>query len=352
MNFYVDHIIVGQGLAGSALAWELIRRGKSLMVFDDPESNKASSIAAGLFNPITGRVLTKTWMADHLFPFLENYYKAAEAETGKRFIHQIPIYRPFLSMEERQQWERKILLDESNDRLLRVHAANAFEIPNPFGGMEIVNSGYVNVMAWTVCVKQILIGKGAYSGNRFREEDLQCGEQIRYQELTAGSIIFCDGISARNGRFFQWLPLKPLKGETIDVKLDFIPQRIFNRGAYLVPTEAEGIYKVGATYQHPPFSESITAEAREQLVSGLGELIGRPFEVVHQDWGIRPTSPDRRPMLGAHPANKNVIAFNGLGTKGVSLSPYFAHQLAAWLDGRGDLSTEVNINRFKTLYSG
>ncbi len=56
-------------------------------------------------------------------------------------------------------------------------------------------------------------------------------------------------------------------------------------------------------------------------------------------------------MLGAHPENKNVVVFNGLGTKGVSLSPYFAHHLATWLEGNGDLSTEVNIYRFKALYS-
>ena len=83
----------------------------------------------------------------------------------------------------------------------------------------------------------------------------------------------------------------------------------------------------------------------------MTELIGKPFRIIHQEWGIRPTSPDRRPMLGAHPGNKNIIAFNGLGTKGVSLSPYFAHHLALWLEETGDLSTEVNIYRFKALYS-
>ena len=52
---HVDYIIVGQGLAGSAVAVQLLRAGKKIVVFDRPESNKASHVAAGLFNPITGK---------------------------------------------------------------------------------------------------------------------------------------------------------------------------------------------------------------------------------------------------------------------------------------------------------
>jgi glycine oxidase len=74
----VDYIIVGQGLAGSAVAVELIKRQKSIVVFDEPSSNNSSRIAAGLFNPVTGKKMVKTWLADKLFPVIHAYYASVE----------------------------------------------------------------------------------------------------------------------------------------------------------------------------------------------------------------------------------------------------------------------------------
>jgi glycine/D-amino acid oxidase-like deaminating enzyme len=73
--------------------------------------------------------------------------------------------------------------------------------------------------------------------------------------------------------------------------------------------------------------------------------------VVAQEWGIRPTTIDRRPIIGCHPLYKNLVIFNGLGTKGVSLAPYFSAQVAQWLEGKGEILKEVNIKRFNALYS-
>ena len=43
-----DFFIVGQGLAGTLLAFELITQKKKVIVFDDPQNTKASDVAAGL----------------------------------------------------------------------------------------------------------------------------------------------------------------------------------------------------------------------------------------------------------------------------------------------------------------
>jgi glycine/D-amino acid oxidase-like deaminating enzyme len=70
-----DYIIVGQGLAGSCLALELIEEGKRVIVFSEPKGKTASRVAAGLINPITGRKMKLTWKAKELFSFLENFYR-------------------------------------------------------------------------------------------------------------------------------------------------------------------------------------------------------------------------------------------------------------------------------------
>lgn len=349
-----DYLIIGQGLAGSALAWELMGRGKTVLVYDQPDMNRSSSIAAGLFNPITGRVMTKTWKAEEIFPFLQKFYGQAEQALHQKFLYKLPIYRPFLSVEERNQWQAKSETPELKQFILAFRDAGAFanQAHDPFGGIEIAHSGYLDVNVWMSTVRSYLLSANSYRQEAFQMEDLVVDGLVRYKDLTAKSIIFCNGLQALHTHWFGWLPLRKLKGEVIDVTLDTAPERIYNHGAYLVPFGSENLWRVGATYEHAPFVESVTPQSREALDTKLRALIRLPYDIVHQDWGIRPTTPDRRPMLGAHPENKNVIIFNGLGTKGVSLAPYFASRLADWLEGQGDLPAEVNINRFKALYSG
>jgi len=60
----IDFLIVGQGLAGSLLAWELIQRGCSVLVVDKGEEN-ASQVAAGLINPVTGIRFVKSGSVPH-----------------------------------------------------------------------------------------------------------------------------------------------------------------------------------------------------------------------------------------------------------------------------------------------
>jgi glycine/D-amino acid oxidase-like deaminating enzyme len=55
--------------------------------------------------------------------------------------------------------------------------------------------------------------------------------------------------------------------------------------------------------------------------------------------------------LGKHPAYKNIYIFNGLGTKGVSLAPYFVKQLLDFIFHQKDINPEANIERHYALYS-
>src|SRR5689334_5756148 len=100
----IDYIIVGQGLAGSSVAVQLIKAGRKILVIDEPSRNRASLIAAGLFNPVTGKKMTKTWMADTIFPYLHKFYPDVEQMTGGSFFHSKPLYRPFVSIEEQNEW--------------------------------------------------------------------------------------------------------------------------------------------------------------------------------------------------------------------------------------------------------
>jgi glycine/D-amino acid oxidase-like deaminating enzyme len=108
-------------------------------------------------------------------------------------------------------------------------------------------------------------------------------------------------------------------------------------------------FLVGSTYSHDPEPGNTETGVAELTKKARG-LLKPNFSILAKNWGHRPTSPDRRPILGSHPEYKNLQVFNGLGTKGVSLAPFFAVQLADHILGMRELEPAVNIERFYSLY--
>ena len=100
----VDCIIAGQGLAGSLLAWFLLKQGKSILVVDDGFIQSSSRVAAGIIHPITGRRLVKTWKADTLIPYAFNCYREIESVLNESFFYDSPILEIFTSIQHRNEW--------------------------------------------------------------------------------------------------------------------------------------------------------------------------------------------------------------------------------------------------------
>jgi glycine oxidase len=348
-NTHVDYIIVGQGLAGSCLAIQLLLAGKKILIVDKPDINSATRVAAGLFNPITGKKFSKTWLADELFSYLNPFYKQAEELTGSQFFHPMPLYRPFISVEEQNEWMGKSTEAVYSDFIETSHTQPFLpgQVHNTLGGILLKHCGYVHTIQFLASVSSYIKKCALLQEEEFDESQLELKEsEVVYKSWSASKIIFCQGEKVRNTKLFSWLPVRPLKGETLTIKTSDNVNVIFNRGVYAVPF----IWKVGATYEFKDLTPTVTAQGREELIEKLNELVKFPYEIVNQEWGFRPTTPDRRPILGAHPEYPNAIIFNGLGTKGVSLAPYFSKVLTNWLENDTPINKEVDIQRYKPYY--
>lgn len=348
-NRKVDYLIVGQGLAGSCLAIQLMKRGKTFVVFDQPHLNRASAVAAGLFNPITGRVMTKTWKADLLFPYLFSFYRNAEIKLGKRFFFPQNLYRPFLTIEEQNEWMAKSEEPEVKDYIEKVFIKSTFssQVHDLLGGLLLKQCGYLDTLSFMAAVRTELNEINSYREENFNLEPVKVRDgHIEYDDLHADKIIFCGGITDAANNYFKQLQLRPLKGETLQIRLTQSLDHIYNRGVYVVPDHQEYEYKVGATYSTQDRTTEVSEAAQKELIAKLDGFISMPYRITHQDWGIRPTTSDRRPIIGSHPHDKKILIFNGLGTKGVSLAPYFSGQLADWLTGVGEIDKEVSIERY------
>ncbi|MFM2266844.1 MAG: hypothetical protein RL757_285 [Bacteroidota bacterium] len=355
----VDFIIVGQGLAGSILAFELMERGKTVQFFDQNGSDTgggASRIAAGIINPVTGWRIVKTWKIDELLPHAHDTYTRMGAMLGDTFWQSRTIVRTIRNIEEENQWCLRASYSENKSYCKQDIFSQFFPKKlQPFRGfVDVIGAAQVDVPKLMTAFNSFLTNKNLISTEKFDFEAIKFvdDKHVRYKNFEAAKIIFCEGAGAVDNPYFQHLPFQLDKGELLLVKIPDFPllkiQKIFKNKMSIVPL-SDDLFWVGATnewhFENPKPSE----HQRGELVSALENMLRIPFEVVAHQAAVRPTVRDRRPLIGLHKTQPQLGIFNGLGTKGTSLAPYFAsHFVAHLLDGLA-LNPEISIERFDNM---
>lgn len=348
----VDFLIVGQGVAGSVLAWTLDQRGCSVLLADDPALPSASGVAAGIVNPLTGRKLVRTWKADELFPFLHQFYRHVENELSVRFFHPRIIYRPFRSIAEKTSYLALVAEPDIRQYVTGSTDNESYSpfINNSFGGLEVSQAGWVDLTEFVRIIKGYFIKKNQYFEGSVKFTDLTIKpEFVEWKGLQINKVIFCDGAQGRENPLFDWLPYNPVKGQILTAVAEgYSIKNIVNQGLFILPVR-EGLIRIGATYSWHDLDWQTTDEARVFLEAKVRDLLKSPYQVVAQQAGIRPSTKDRRPFVGMHPDHPAVGIFGGMGTKGVSLAPYLAEQFTRHLIDGEDLASEANISRCVSL---
>ncbi len=345
----IDYLIIGQGLAGSLLAHFLEQAGRSVFVIGQQNEGAASSVAAGLINPITGRRFVKSWQVDRLIPFARQTYRALEQQLGIEIFHERPILRALASPKEENDW-----LARSADPAFAPYILDQAELGRYVGRIqpafaygEVQHSAQAEIGRLAAAYCRYLEGKGAYREAPFDYQQLQIeGGGVVYQGIAADTIVFCEGRWAKQNPFFGYLPFHGDKGEVLIVRIPEAGfEKILKQGIFIVPL-SDGRYWIGSNYVKNPADDAPTAAGADYLRTALENLLQCPFEVLEHRAAIRPTVKDRRPFLGRHPQYPRLAIFNGLGTKGASLGPYWAHHLAEHLVADAALDEAVDIRRF------
>jgi glycine/D-amino acid oxidase-like deaminating enzyme len=352
MNKHYNYIIIGQGLAGTILAHTLIQKKKSVLIIDQEELSNTSKIAAGLYNPVVFKRLVKSWLADDLLPFMDHFYPEAEKVVETKFYFQKHILKPFAEEQEKVLWLKKCK-EEIGMYLSDTIYTDIFSeiIYNPLGAAEVVQAGNLDTRTFLNAFRMYFKKQAALLEEKFEYDQLIIEENsVQYKNNIAEKIIFCEGYKTIDNPYFNWLPFKLTKGEIITVKLlseqEIPSEKVINKGVFILPI-GNNTYKVGATYEWNDLTETPTEKGKQELIAKLEKVIKLPFEVIHHEAGIRPTVNDRRPLIGLHPEHSQLAVFNGMGTKGVMLAPFFANQLMCFLESNTALDKEVDIARFK-----
>lgn len=340
----VDYIIVGQGLAGTWLSHELIKRDKSIVVINHDTEATSSKKAAGLYNPITGRQMVKTWRADDFFPKLETEYRELEKIIEAKFLYPIPIYRPFRTVSDQNDWQGKQSEAQYKNYLKEVKTASLGleNIIDPNGGIIIDNCGFVDLPTLLNAYKNYLIHKGIYHEEMFEIAEMsESEEEVVYKNWSAKKVLFCEGPSISS--LWEELPFRPVRGEIIDIECDLASDYVINQGVFMIPKN--GYFTVGSTYDHKNLTFQPQESGIQNIQERLGKIFAGKYRILDKRAGVRPASHDRRPYIGFHKNFRTLSIFNGFGTKGVSLTPYFAKHFVDVLEGKTDLEKEANVER-------
>ncbi len=348
---HIDYLIVGQGIAGTLVAHFLQKSQKSIVVFDKGHQGTSTNTAAGLINPITGRRFVKSWKIDELLPFALKTYREFEELFGQKLVTPLSILRSLASVKEENDWllrtedprYQAYLKDDSDlgDYTGKIHASKGYG--------EVVGGFQVDIGYLITLYREKLMRCGALIEANFAHHEITFEPYFAYRNFSPKGILFCEGADGRQNPYFNYLPYHGDKGEVLLVK---IPNAHFSKALkqkiFIIPLGENDLYWIGATYQKKANDSSPTSEGKAFLVDRLNQLLKVPYTILEHKAAIRPTVKDRRPFIGQHPKLEGLYLFNGLGTKGTSLGPYWANKFVHFLLRDEEVEKSVNIKRFES----
>jgi glycine/D-amino acid oxidase-like deaminating enzyme len=323
--------IIGHGIAGTTLALTCLRRQIPFHLYGTSKSGEASWASSGLIAPVTGRRYVKTWRIDELLPCAVDFYRWSEALLQATFFHEVEIIR-FLSNEEANNAWRSRMDDPAYQPFLslkRILLPDVFD--RPYGIMT--GAFRLQTPEWLQYAHTYLKEHGMMTN---KDVAVEAPDREKHIVVWATGAAF---MPAAHG-------IIPNKGEALIVRLPEWPiQMILKDDLYIIPIEADRFW-VGSYYERFPENALPTHEGKRSMLEKLQAIHSGNIEVIDHIAGIRPTVPDRRPIIGQHPVIPADYLFNGMGTKGTSLAPFWANQLLSHLTEGAELPPEVLPTRY------
>ncbi len=400
-------LILGGGLMGLAVAHQLARRGRSVLVLSRRRSEAAGFVAAGMLAPhaegLGGALLAlgqaslqriPGWVAEIeadsglgcglrpcgiVVPFAtaaerDAYATAAwgmalERADLEREIPGIgPPWRAGLLFEqdgqidnrrrlmralERACVQRGVQFEEGSEVLELITSPGATSAaPAPASAARSAAPAQAsNPAAWPDggpgSLPAAIAAPEPSSPPRLEAVRLRRADG-RELVLACSAAVLAGG--AWSARLLPQLPVVPVKGQMLSLQgpIGALPRVVFGPGTYLVPRE-DGLLVVGATSEAAAgFGEGLTPCGQRQLEEGIAALLpaASQWPPMERWWGFRPCTPDEGPLLGSGPIEGLWLA-TGHHRNGVLLAALSADLVARGLSGESDAADAGALQDFR-----
>jgi hypothetical protein len=173
--------------------------------------------------------------------------------------------------------------------------------------------------------------------------------------LKSGKYIQAKAVLVANGSWMRNLlpvPIEPHKGQSLSLRMPkdqppILRRVLFAQDSYIVP-KADGRIVIGATVEAGSFDGNVTPAGIMHILSYALELVpGLADLPLEETWaGLRPTTPDKGPILGRTPW-KNLFLAGGYWRNGVLLAPKTGELIASLIAGvEISVEDETYLNAF------
>ena len=351
-----DVAVVGGGLVGAALAYELAGLGAEVVMVDRHDRGRATDAGAGICSPETIMGRDDSWLdlADGARAHYDQLAGTLRQELGRDPGFSLTGLLSMVSAEHEERWLDQ-LLAAAADR----HPGVVVEISpdeaearfpplvRPFRVLWNPRAGRIDGSAVTAALTEVAERRGVRRVSGGVTGLQHVDDRVTALETTEG-VIPCDTVAIAGGAWSAHfeavlgvsLPVTPLKGQIAHLVLEGtdstswpIVQPLF--GFYLVPWPGGRVACGGTMEPEAGFDVRVTAAGARDLLReavktapGLG-----PATVAEIKVGLRPRAGDDRPIVGRLASWANVFVDTGHGTDGLLLGPYSGRLLAAEIGG-------------------
>ncbi|AHH08724.1 FAD-binding oxidoreductase [Borrelia anserina] len=347
-----EFAIIGGGIAGSTLTYEILQRKKSVILFDN-EAEKATTIAGGLINPIMGRKMKIAWREPEIFSFAIQYYKEMERNINCNFLKENLIFRPFTTKIQKEELIAKIKNDENiKDFIMEIKNGKVYDFSNDNDGGILIKGAIMNTNLYIQTLKKYLLQNNAYIKAEINEDEIKINDKsFTINGFKFKKLILTRGYKEKIAKPFSYLPFKLAKGEILIVEIKGLYlKEIYNRHVSLIPLQDNKFY-LGGTYEWETLDTNTNEWAQKELLNKLKKITNLNCKIIQHKAHIRPSTLDREPFLGEHPQYSNIFILNGFGTRGISMAAYLSKKILDYIENKSNLPIYYDIKRYENLYN-
>ena len=370
-------IIIGGGVIGLGIGWQLTKVGASVTIYERDRVGKAASwAAAGMLAPLAEAHLEEPELLElgrkslTLYP---QWVETLEADAQMSIDYRVegtlivgfePDDRHQLSHLYAAQQHLGLDVNWLTGREAReiepalsprvtaaIHCESDHQVDNRLM-VKALQCAYLTsggLLYENSSVESIVIENGTTTGVQTQEGFKACDAVV----LAAGCW------SAQFGGLPDAIrpPIRPVKGQMLALQMEegvYIRTVIravrarYSTSVYLVPRN-DGRLIVGATSEEMGFDTRLTAGGVFELLRGAWEAVPGVYELpILETWtGLRPGSRDNAPILGKTPV-ENLIYATGHYRNGILLTPITAYEITKLIltDETSEIIAPFQLDRF------
>jgi glycine oxidase len=347
-----DVAIVGAGIIGCSIAFELAKAGMQVCVLERGGiGEESSAAAAGMLSGQHG--VTNLGARYQLHVEARELHGRLADDLREQIGIDVGFCRwgllelLFTPGEVRAADRCCAIQTQAGLRVERLSREETLALepalaPDLQGSIRYVDEAHVHNGRLTIALAEAArrtgaeLRSGAPALALIREQERVVGIQTPTETVYAETVIVANGAWSSDliRPLGLMLPVKPMRGQMLAVRTvpRAVSQIIYGRHMYLVP-RPDGETLVGATVEDVGFRKEVTLEGLEELIqAGRHIAPGMMGQPVIRTWaGLRPGSPDGLPLVGPVAGLPGLILAVGHHRNGILLGPMTGVLVKQWL---------------------